>query len=1603
MKKLFSILATCIIITLHGFAQPLTGIKTIPGSYPSISSAIADLNSNGVGAGGVTFNVSAGLQDTLISPTAGTITATGTSVNPIVFQKAGTGTNPVIVAGTGTTTSSDGIIKLAGTDYITFDGIDITERGTNNTNTKRMEWGYALVKKNGSAPFDGCQYVTIKNCTITLSGTASSKGIYAGNHIATSTTALTITSATDATNNCRFFNNMITSCIQPVSLNGYNAPSPFTLYDQNNEIGADGGNTISNFPEGTGIYTKYQNNLKIANNNITETTGSNLNIYGIQAESASGASGQIYGNVISLKNGTSSSTVIYGISCKIGSSTGSSIVRIYNNTIQNCSYNNPRATAFYGIDLSSNPDSAYIYSNTISGNTTPGSGTFYGINSSGMPSNLLIYSNTISENQKTGPDGMMYCINASSSYLHFYNNNIFNNSIPSTTGTNPAELYGFYDNDAPTVQNIYNNTINNLSIGGSNSSSATTIKGIFSNSYGSKNIYENTIHGLSTNIGAATGIQIPHGSTVHIYKNHLYNISSGAGLPSATSVKGIDLNESYNVYIYNNWISELKTSTASYGNSIAGIYVGTSSTSGQHLLLSFNTIYLNAISSGANFGSSAFHCQNTNSSIYLDLVVKNNILVNVSVPNGNGYTVAYRRGNTFTMNYSYESDCNDFYAGTPGPNNLIYFDGTYPQQTIEDYINWVGPRDSHSFSVNPPFTNVVASPYDLHLFTSSPNLFESGGLSIISPIVIAEDFDEQARYPNPGYPDDPAHPAKAPDVGADEFAGTRLDLVPPVIEFSPLPNTTSFLPRTLTASITDDYSGIPLTGIGLPVLYWRITNGTPGTWNNVQGIPGADDQYFFTLGQGVTNTDTVQYYIAAQDLAPTPNISVNPDADPAGFSYNPPACSLLPYELAYYVVNRLCGTYTVGAGQDFETIGEAITALNTTEVTCAVTFLLTDETYPNDYSPFTLNPNAGISQANSVTFKPAPAVTPEILMYAYSALFDLKGVDYITIDGSNQEGGEDKSLTLQNTNGGGSAVILFSRDEMTGAQHNTIKNCILKGYAPADGTIGIKTSGGGHDDITVQNNEFLSMSTGVSLTGNAGEVITHGLISRNIFGSTSDTASLSSIGIETAYADTLSVSGNIIRNIRNTEGNPKGIIIGNETTNASVGNNLITGIIYTGVNGYGGKGLDINTGNPSSNLLVFNNVISNITGDGYDYFPSDAIVGIRILGSTGGVRLYYNSVNLSGNVLGNYSYNQSAAMYVGFQSTNLDIRNNIFRNSIEDLADDALAYSFYSDAPGTSYTAMNYNDYFATGNEAVFGYFGNYLWSLAEWQAATGQDENSMSEDPQYLSATDLRPSTSSPVLESGIPVAGVDTDITGTSRSSVNPSLGAYETGSASTAKTLNLSSVFLEGLYAGTGMMFQAQEAIYDEEGNILGVEPKWPDGSADHITVELHSSLWLYDPVCICDTSDYPTIIFTSADVLLSTFGTATVSIPSEHNGSYYLTIRHRNSIETTSALPVDFSVSSINYAFDELSKTYDGNMTTMVEMDETISPPLIFAGDVNYDGQVEAEDLNQVGNDVANFQFGYRATDVYGDGQIEANDLNITGNNAALFVYRHIPQY
>jgi photosystem II stability/assembly factor-like uncharacterized protein len=185
---------------------------------------------------------------------------------------------------------------------------------------------------------------------------------------------------------------------------------------------------------------------------------------------------------------------------------------------------------------------------------------------------------------------------------------------------------------------------------------------------------------------------------------------------------------------------------------------------------------------------------------------------------------------------------------------------------------------------------------------------------------------------------------------------------------------------------------------------------------------------------------------------------------------------------------------------------------------------------------------------------------------------------------------------------------------------------------------------------------------------------------------------------------------------------------------------------------------------------------------------------------------------------------------------------------------------------------------------------------------------------------------------------------------------------------KTLNL-SVFLEGLYNGSNRMREAN----GEAG------PQFGEGIADEITVELHNA------------ADYGIIEHTFNNVQLEVSGNTTITVPTELTGDYYLTIKHRNSVETVSALLVSFAGSTITYAFDAPEKAFGGNLLQM--MDGTF---VIYGGDVNQDGIIDSGDMIPVENDAATASSGYLYNDCNGDGLIDSSDMVIIENNAAMAI-------
>jgi hypothetical protein len=140
----------------------------------------------------------------------------------------------------------------------------------------------------------------------------------------------------------------------------------------------------------------------------------------------------------------------------------------------------------------------------------------------------------------------------------------------------------------------------------------------------------------------------------------------------------------------------------------------------------------------------------------------------------------------------------------------------------------------------------------------------------------------------------------------------------------------------------------------------------------------------------------------------------------------------------------------------------------------------------------------------------------------------------------------------------------------------------------------------------------------------------------------------------------------------------------------------------------------------------------------------------------------------------------------------------------------------------------------------------------------------------------------------------------------------------------------------------------------------------------------------------------IVDSAKSVLDSLNFNALFRFSSAPNGTYYIQVKHRNSIETWSKAGGEAynTVNTLNYYFINSAASAFGN--NQVQVDASPLRFAIYSGDVTQDGTVDATDLSLIDNDASNFLSGYLATDLNGDRFTDGSDYLIADNNAYNFI-------
>ncbi|MEO0075128.1 MAG: fibronectin type III domain-containing protein, partial [candidate division WOR-3 bacterium] len=482
-----------------------------------------------------------------------------------------------------------------------------------------------------------------------------------------------------------------------------------------------------------------------------------------------------------------------------------------------------------------------------------------------------------------------------------------------------------------------------------------------------------------------------------------------------------------------------------------------------------------------------------------------------------------------------------------------------------------------------------------------------------------------------------------------------------------------------------------------------------------------------------------------------------------------PADDFMTANLKAY--NTLSGTKTVGTSDaDYTTITEALAAWNSSIITGNVTFVLVDATYPSETYPLTIYAPPAYSGGNwTLTIKPQTGVSPVIEGSNATAIFDLNGVQGVTFDGDN--GADGKDMTISNTNTSG-ATIRF----INGASYNTVKNCVVKGVVTTttSGIILFSTSSGatGNNYNTIYNCDITS---GTTFAANA--VTGYGSANPkwNMY-NTIQNCNIYDFSTNGVYAYANEMFLNVLNNnittvTTQTSTSIRGVTIyGSNTTCGNIIGNKIYEFKSSGSYPYF-YGVYLYYGSTTYVTTVANNMI---LFDATTTHPSAYIYGIYEGSGTNYLfDIYYNSIYFGGtDVTGGSSY----GIYRGYQSI-MNVKNNIVFNNRMNGTNTSNHYCFYASNTGAGLVS-NYNDLYA--GDATYGYVGYWTSArktLLDWQGASGQDLNSISANPDFVSATDLHiQSSSMTVNRKGTPIATITTDFDGNTRNGLFPDIGADE-----------------------------------------------------------------------------------------------------------------------------------------------------------------------------------------------------------------------------------
>jgi hypothetical protein len=516
---------------------------------------------------------------------------------------------------------------------------------------------------------------------------------------------------------------------------------------------------------------------------------------------------------------------------------------------------------------------------------------------------------------------------------------------------------------------------------------------------------------------------------------------------------------------------------------------------------------------------------------------------------------------------------------------------------------------------------------------------------------------------------------------------------------------------------------------------------------------------------------------------------------------------------------KLAGSYTIDpsiptgcSNGNFQTFTEAVNYLNDYGINGNVIFNVAAGSIFKE-NPLIINTTG--TSTSTITFQKNGVGTNPVIYGingtgTLDAVIALNGVDYYTFNGIDVSDSISNATTNTQMEYGYGIV---NSSATRGSRNNTIKNTKITlrrsntatiGIAQSTLTVASSATGGNHnnryENVRVENSYGGILLQGTPAFPDSNNIITSSGTDTTCIGSASVTGDIGAgtvvvTGINLVEQKNISVSNCIVRNLSTAStGYSHGIWLNNTTAatnygNAKIFNNLLYSFIRTTAGSAAASaiiGIRIDVA-ALGTAQVYNNVIHSITSNNTAHTSGSVTVrgiahGITVL--TGSAEFYHNSVNLN-----NTNTFAAIAGFTKAATAQAILRNNIF--SVTSIAQTANPkhYAAYINVTTPNVISSNNVLWSSPTTNGFVGYAGSTLAdraSLTAFAAAIsgaapsdGNELGSAFVNPNFTSTSDLTFAGATAAALSGVPITSlaIPNDITGSLRSSITPTIGAYET----------------------------------------------------------------------------------------------------------------------------------------------------------------------------------------------------------------------------------